>query len=131
VNGDFGQLRRTARLPVLSHYNVETRTMYVDELDRVLRINRDGNIDIIRNGDDGVIFAPAGDARHADIDMRPGELLVYDGLFTKHILNCVKWDTTKGISEDCAKQLYKTVSVRQRPSRQRCEERTLWLCGRV
>jgi len=95
-------------LPVLSHYNVETRTMYVDELDRVLRINRNGNIDIIRNGDDGVIFAPAGDARHADIDMRPGELLVYDGLFTKHILNCVKWDTTKGISEDCAKQLYKT-----------------------
>jgi hypothetical protein len=95
-------------LPVLSHYNKDTRTMYVDELDRVLRINPNGEVDVIRNGDDGVIFAPAGDKRHADLEMKPGSLKVYDGYFKKHILDCVIWEENKGIDKATAMQLYKT-----------------------
>ena len=94
-------------LPVLSHYNTETRALYVDELDRVLRINRDGSVDIIRNGDDGVVFSPAGDVRQADLTLPLGSLENHPGALETHLLSSVNWDTSKGVSVKTAKQLYK------------------------
>jgi len=101
-------------LHVLSHYDRESKCLYVDELDRVLRINADGSVTVLRNGDDGVIFTPAGDERHAELGLKiglaegSGMRVQEGGVLDKHILDMVRWDTGKdGISAVTAKQLYK------------------------
>jgi hypothetical protein len=101
-------------LYVLSHYDRTSKCLYVDEVDRVLRINADGSVNVLRNGDDGVIFTPAGDERHANLGLPIGlaagsGMRVREGsALEQHILDMVRWDTGKdGVSASGAKQLYK------------------------
>jgi hypothetical protein len=82
--------------------------LYVDELDRVLKLKPYGSVEILQNGDDGVIFNPAGDSRHADLSVGLGSLRIKDGsLLDRHILSCIRWDEGGGLQEVSAKHLYK------------------------
>ena len=96
-------------LHILSHYDKDKKCLYVDELDRGLRLNPDGSVTVLGNGDDDVIFTPAGDERHADLELPVGRLaLREDGPLDQHILSAVRWDPEKGVPVRTAKQLYKT-----------------------
>jgi len=96
-------------LHILSHYDKDKKCLYVDELDRVLRLNPDGTVTELRNGDDDVIFTPAGDERHADLELPVGRLALREGgPLDQHILSAVRWDSVKGVPVRTAKQLYKT-----------------------
>lgn len=93
---------------VLSYYDRAKKCLYVDELDRVLRINADGSVELLKNGDDDVIFTPAGDRRHADLSQPIGGMRQREGdLLDRHILSAVQWND-KGFPVRTAKQLYKT-----------------------
>jgi hypothetical protein len=93
---------------VCSHYDRDTKCLYVDELDRVLKLMPDGSVEIIQNGDEGIIFSPAGDKRHADLSVGLGSLRIKEGsLLDRHILSCIRWDESGGLREVSAKHLYK------------------------
>jgi hypothetical protein len=97
----------TAELHVLSHYDPKTKCLYVDELNRVLKLSPDGKVEILQNGDEGVIFTPAGDARQADFKLGIGKLRIRGGQFEQQILNSIRWDESNGFLATSAKHLYK------------------------
>jgi hypothetical protein len=94
------------QLYLLSHYDIESKCLYIDELTHTLKLCPDGSTFILQNGDEGVIFTPAGDSRKAAIH-KGGSLKVRDGEFHDRILESVRWDTSGGLAVDAAKQLYK------------------------
>lgn len=93
-------------LHVLSHYDQTSKCLYVDELTHTLKLRPDGRVQYLQNGDDGVVFTPAGDSRKAVIG-KLGSLRVRDGEFSEQILDSVRWDEEHGLGVDAAKQLYK------------------------
>ena len=93
-------------LHVLSHYNRGNKCMYIDELTHTLKLHPNGKVSYIQNGEEGVIFTPAGDARRAVIG-ELGSLRVRKGEFTSQILDSVRWDGERGLSVEAGKQLYK------------------------
>jgi hypothetical protein len=110
---EVAQLVRDSDAPtkdiyVFSHYDRDTKCLYVDEKDRVLKLCPDGSVRVLQNGDDGILFTQAGDARKADLALGLGSLRIKpNSLLDKYILSSVNWDDTGELKPVSAKHLYK------------------------
>jgi len=102
-----------------SYYDAANHVLYVNEwAGNILRIDADGNVTRIRNGDYGLLWgdgeAVQATPLHADLDNLPTMTalsLEDESLIKKHILDVINYDESLGMSKQHAQLILMTALV--------------------
>jgi len=113
--GEASRLRKK-EMYAGSYYDTHKHVLYVNEWEgNILRIDEDGNITRIRNGDEGLLWHDGNGANatalHADIEKAYSTAirLPGDSLIKQHILDVINYDESFGVTKEQAQLVLLTA----------------------